>query len=49
MMMMGIKNYYMGTPLPRYEYMHMLLSIFTEEIVNKYNLKALFVDRWVYI
>jgi hypothetical protein len=25
MMMMDIKNYYMGTPLPRYEYMRMLL------------------------
>jgi hypothetical protein len=26
MMMMDIKNYYVGTPLPRYEYMKMLLS-----------------------
>jgi hypothetical protein len=49
MMMMDIKNYYMGAPLPRYEYMCMLLSIFPEEIVNKYNLKALSVDGWVYI
>jgi hypothetical protein len=39
MMMMDIKNYYLGTSLPRYEYMHMLLSRFPEEIVNKYNLK----------
>jgi hypothetical protein len=49
MMMMGIKNYYMGTPLPRYKYMRMLLSRFPEEIVNKYNLKELAVDGWVYI
>jgi hypothetical protein len=28
MMMMEIKNYYLGTPLPRYEYMRMLLSRF---------------------
>jgi hypothetical protein len=49
MMMMYIKNYYMGTPLPRYEYTRMLLSRFPEEIVNKYNLKALAVDSWVYI
>jgi hypothetical protein len=49
MMMMDIKNYYMGTPLPRYEYMRILLSIFPEEIVNKYNLKSLAVDGWVYI
>jgi hypothetical protein len=49
MMMMDIKNYYLGTPLPRYEYMRMLLSIFPEEIFNKYNLKELAVDGWVYI
>jgi hypothetical protein len=36
MTMMDIKNYYLGTPLPR-------------EIVNKYNLKALAIDGWVYI
>jgi hypothetical protein len=33
MMMMGIKNYYLGTPLPRFEYMKMLLSRFPEEII----------------
>jgi hypothetical protein len=38
-----------GTPLPPYEYMRMLLSRFPEEIVNKYNVKALAVDSWVYI
>jgi hypothetical protein len=48
-MMMNIKNYYLGTPLPRYEYMQMLLSRFPEEILKKYNLKALAVDGWVYI
>jgi hypothetical protein len=49
MMMMDIKNYYLGTPLPRFEYMQMLLSRFPEEIVNKYNLDALAIDGWVYI
>jgi hypothetical protein len=49
MMMMDIKNYYLGTPLPRFEYMKMLLSRFPEEIVNKYNLNALADDGWVYI
>jgi hypothetical protein len=49
MMMMDIKNCYLGTPLPRFEYMKMLLSRFPEEIVNKYNLNALAVDGWVYI
>jgi hypothetical protein len=49
MMMMDIKNYYIGTPLPRCEYMKMLFSRFPEEIVQKYNLNALAVDGWVYI
>jgi hypothetical protein len=49
MMMMDIKNYYLGTPLPRFEYMKMLLSRFPEEIIQKYNLNALAVGGWVYI
>jgi hypothetical protein len=49
MMMMDIKKYYLGNPLPRFEYMKMLLSRFSEAIVQKYNLNALAVDRWVYI
>jgi hypothetical protein len=49
MMMMDIKNYYLGTPLPRFEYMKMLLSRFPEEIIKKYNLNALAVNGWVYI
>jgi hypothetical protein len=39
----------LGTPLPRFEYMKMLLSRFPEEIVQKYNLDTLAVDGWVYI
>jgi hypothetical protein len=49
MMIMDNKNYYLGTPLPRFEYMKMLLSRFPEEIIKKYNLNALAVDGWVYI
>jgi hypothetical protein len=49
MMMMDIKNYYLGTPLPRLEYMKMLLSRFPEEIIQKYNLNTLAVNSWVYI
>jgi hypothetical protein len=47
MMMMDIKNYYLGTPLPRFEYMKMFLSHFPEKIVQKYNLNALAVESWV--
>jgi hypothetical protein len=35
MMMMDIKNYYLGTPLPRFEYMKMLISRIPEEIIQK--------------
>jgi hypothetical protein len=35
MMMMDIKNYYLGIPLPRFEYMKMLLSRFPKEIIQK--------------
>jgi hypothetical protein len=47
--MMDIKNWCLGTPLPRFEYMKMLLSRFPDEIVQKYHLNALAVDGWVYI
>jgi hypothetical protein len=49
MMMMDIKNYYLDNPLPRFEYMKLLLSRFPEEIIQKCNLNALAVDGWVYI
>jgi hypothetical protein len=49
MMMIDTKKYYLGTLLPRFEYMNMLLSRFPEEIVQKYNLHALAVGGWVYI
>jgi hypothetical protein len=49
MMMMDIKNYYVGTHLRRYEYMRVFLSRFPEEIVDKYNFEALTVDGWVYV
>jgi hypothetical protein len=49
MMMMDIKNYYLGTPLPNYEYMHLPISILPEEIIEKYHLTRLAVYRWVYL
>jgi hypothetical protein len=33
-MMMDIKNYYLGTPLPRHEYMLLPFSIIPEEIIT---------------
>jgi hypothetical protein len=49
MMMMDIKNYYLGTPLPRFEYMKIILSGFPKEIIQKYNLDASAVGGWVNI
>jgi hypothetical protein len=48
-MMMDINNYYIGTPLPWFECMKMVLSHFPKEIVQKYNLNTLAVDGLVYI
>jgi hypothetical protein len=47
--MMDIKNYCLGTLLPGFEYMKMLLSHFPEEIIQRYNLNDLAVEGWVYI
>jgi hypothetical protein len=49
MTMMDIKNYYLGTPLPRYEYMRLPLSIIRDEIITKYNLEPISVGGWVYL
>jgi hypothetical protein len=44
MMMMDIKNYYLGTPLPRYEYIRLPLAIIPDEVIQQYNLTSLAVD-----
>jgi hypothetical protein len=49
MMMMDIKNYYEGTPLPTYEYMRLSLIILPLDIIEKYDLKRLAVNGWVYL
>jgi hypothetical protein len=49
MTMMDIKNYYLGTPLPTYEYMRLPISILPDEIIEKYHLSNLAVDGWVYL
>jgi hypothetical protein len=43
MMMMDIKNFYLGTPLTIYEYMRLPLSIIPDEIITQYNLQAISV------
>ena len=46
---MDIKIFYLGTPLPEYEYLKLRLDIIPEEIVKQYNLLAIADDGWVYI
>jgi hypothetical protein len=49
MMMMDIKNYYLGTSLPTYEYIRLPLAILPLDIIEKYDLKRLAVNGWVYL
>jgi hypothetical protein len=49
MMMMDIKNYYVGTPLPIYQYMRQHISILPLDIIEKYDLTGLAVNGWVYM
>jgi hypothetical protein len=49
MMMMDIKKYYLGTPLPIWEYMRLPISILPLEIIEKNDLTRLAVNGWVYI
>jgi hypothetical protein len=49
MMMMDITIYYLGTPLSTYEYMRLPLTILLQDIIEKYDLKRLAVNGWVYL
>jgi hypothetical protein len=49
MMMIDINTYYLGTPLPRYEYMRMPFKRFPRDVIDKYNLEAISVNGWLYI
>jgi hypothetical protein len=49
MMLIDIKNYYLGTPLPWFEYMKTLVYRFPEGIIQKYNLNTLAIGGWIYI
>ena len=48
-MTMDIRNYYLGTPLDRYEYMRFRLEMIPHEIRQQYQLDAIAVDGWVYV
>ena len=48
-MTMDIRNYYLGTNLPNYEYMRFRLDLIPDEIRIQYNLDAIAVNGWVYV
>ena len=48
-MCLDIKNFYLGTPMTRYEYMKMPLSVFPEHIVRQYKLDQHAKNGFVYI
>ena len=46
---MDVKNFYLNTPMKVFEYMRLPISIIPQEIIDKYNLRDLAEDGWVYI
>ena len=46
---MDISNFYLNTPLDKYEYMRLRLDIIPQEIIDAYNLTDLMHDGWIYI
>jgi hypothetical protein len=46
---MDIHNYYLGTPLERYEYVCIPISMVPDEIMDEYNLHALVHNGYLYI
>jgi hypothetical protein len=45
---LDLKKFYLKTPLPTARYMRMKLDILPEEIIAKYNLRAIVHNGWVY-
>ena len=48
-MCIDIKNFYLGTPLTRYEYMKMPLTIFPQHIIDQYQLNENAYNGFVYL
>ena len=49
-MTIDISNFYLNTPMDRYEYMRMKLDMFPEDVIEEYNLRdRVAPNRYVYI
>ena len=44
-----VKNFYLNTPLDRYEYMRMPIKLIPQEFIDMYNLTAKVKNGYVYI
>ena len=44
-----IKNFYLGTPMARYEYMRLPIKIIPQEIIDEYSLIPLIHNGYVYL
>ena len=44
-----LKDFYLGTPMTRYEYMRITIWMLPDGIIDQYNLKPLFHDGYVYV
>ena len=49
MVLFDIKNYYLGTPLPRKEYMKIHISLIPQEIIDEYNLMPKVHNGYIYV
>ena len=47
-MCIDIKNFYLGTPLDRFEYMRIPIALFPQHTIDKYNLNTHKKDGFVY-
>ena len=45
---MDIKDFYLDTPTKRPEYMRLPINIIPQEIIDRYNLKELEEDGYIY-
>jgi hypothetical protein len=46
---LDVKNYYVGTPIPQYEYMHILISLILQDIIDVYYLQSKVHNGYVYM
>ena len=48
-MTLDIKNFYLGTPLKKYEYLRLKMSDLPDDVIEEYNLRPKAVDGHVYV